>query len=123
MVLPPVPVYPPTRPSMLTVGRDIRSSSASRQLTSCTQWSTPSCRLVTCSSRRLAASAIMAFSAGESGRALAANPSIAGSLPSGETRVAGGEERRLGPLLVHGAPADQHGAHARLLDERRGPRR
>src|SRR6266540_2713836 len=73
---------------MLTVGRDIRSSSASRQLTSCTQWSTPSCRFVTCSSRLLAASAIMAFSAGESGRALSANPSIAGSLPSEETSVA-----------------------------------
>src|SRR5438094_831699 len=123
MVLPPGPVYPPTRPSMLTVGRDISSSSASRQLTSCTQWSTPSCRFVTCSSSRFAASAIMACSAVESGRALSAKPSIAGSLPSGETSVASGEERRLGALLVHRAPAYQHGSHIRLLDERGGPRR
>src|SRR6266566_11029 len=53
-------------------------------------------------------------------------PSVMITLPSSSCAadgVEGGEERRLGPLLVHGAPADQHGAHARLLDERGGPRR
>src|SRR2546426_2356787 len=73
---------------MLTVGRDISSSRASRQLTSCTQWSTPSSFLAAPSSRRRAASAIIASSAAESGRALSAKPSMAGSLPSGETSVA-----------------------------------
>src|SRR5207244_55084 len=37
MVFPPGPVYPPTRPSMLTVGRDTSRSSASGQLTSRSQ--------------------------------------------------------------------------------------
>src|ERR1043166_2419573 len=45
---------------MLTVGRDTRRSSASTQLTSCTQWSTPISRLATASSRRRAAGATIA---------------------------------------------------------------
>ena len=73
---------------MLTVGRDISSSSASRQPTSCTQWSTPSSFFAVASSSRRAASPIIVFSAAESGRAFAVKPSMAGSLPSGETSVA-----------------------------------
>src|SRR6058998_1408357 len=73
---------------MLTVGRDIKSSSASVQLTSRTQCWTPSSCFAAVSSSRRAAAAIIAFSSGESGRALAAKPSIAGSLPSDDTSVA-----------------------------------
>src|SRR5216117_208557 len=36
-------------------------------------------------------------------------------------RVQCGQERRLGALLVHGASADQHGAHVGLLHQRGGP--
>src|SRR5262249_60448780 len=87
MVLPPGPVYPPTRPSILTVGRETSLSSASCQPTSCTQCSTPSCFLVMSSEMRLAARAIIALSDGETGCALSADPSMAGSLPSADTKV------------------------------------
>src|SRR5881398_2384711 len=60
---------------MLTVGRDTSSSSASGQLTSRTQCSTPSSRFAAFSSRRRAASATIAFSSGESGRRSAAHTS------------------------------------------------
>src|ERR1700752_2265735 len=72
---------------MLTVGRDISSSSASCQLTSLTQRCTPSSRFAAFSSSRRAASAIIVFSLGESGRARSDRPAIAGSLPSAETSV------------------------------------
>src|ERR1041384_4288563 len=55
IVLPPGPVYPPTNPSMFTVGRPIRRSSASVQLASCTQCSPPSSFFAAFSSMRCAA--------------------------------------------------------------------
>jgi hypothetical protein len=73
---------------MFTVGRDISISSASVQLASRIQRSTPSCRFATASSRRRAAAAITARSSDDSGRALSASPSMAGSLPSADTSVA-----------------------------------
>src|SRR5215510_6369904 len=72
---------------MLTVGCETSISSASRQLTSRIQWSTPSCFLVAASLIRPAATAIIFFSASESGRALSAKRSIAGVFPSAETSV------------------------------------
>ena len=86
-VFPPGPVYPPTSPSMLTVGRDASISSASGQDASPIHRETPSCFFAAASSRRREASATMAFSAAEIGRALSANPSIAGVFPSGPTSV------------------------------------
>src|SRR3989475_7202472 len=78
---------------MFTVGRDIKSSRASRQLTSWTQCSTPRSFFASASLKRRAASAIIFFSASEIGRALSAKLSMAGSLPSGETRVASASTR------------------------------
>ncbi len=83
----PGPVYPPTRPSMLTVGALTRRSSEARQGRSCAQRSTESARFARASSSRAAATSSMARSAAETGRAASAKPSIAGS-PSGVTRVA-----------------------------------
>jgi hypothetical protein len=73
---------------MLTVGLDTARSSDSSQLASFDQTFTPSCSLSVASSIRFAASATIAFSAAEIGRARSAKPSIAGSAPSGVTSVA-----------------------------------
>ncbi len=72
---------------MLTVGRETSISSASGQLASPIQCETPICFFAAASSSRRAASATIAFSAGEIGRARSAKPSIAGVFPSGPTSV------------------------------------
>ncbi len=72
---------------MLTVGFETARSSDSSQLASFDQTFTLSCFLIVASSIRFAASATIAFSAAEIGRALSAKPSMAGSAPSGVTSV------------------------------------
>ena len=88
MVLPPGPVYPPTSPSMLTVGRLANRSRASRYGTSRTQRCTLSIFLSCASLRRRAAMSISFSSSGERGRTFSKYPSMAGSTPSVDTSVA-----------------------------------